>query len=197
MVKKSWWQQLEDSREHSSWGRCWPRHPHTLLAFTSGTQNIRDFLGVCCSSLDEPLCNIKTSNIEFIEKYTQNPRVLDYNSRFHSWCVCSIISVGLLSLCASFHSWSGVEIPLSCFFVPFLIHQGLKLWCVLYVLHWCKGKDIYCIFWELCEWYECKAIDLDKFADMSKSFIPIYILKWIIFWGYFFSAFLFAAGNKC
>lgn len=113
-------------------------------------------------------------------EYPQNPRVLDYNSGFHSWCICSIISVALRSLFASFHRWSGIEFPASCFFVPFLRHQSLKLWCVLYVLHWCKARDIYCIFWELCDWYECKAIDLEKFADMSESFIPIYILKWII-----------------
>lgn len=186
MVKKNWWQQLENSREHSSWGRCWPWHPHALLAFTSGTQNIRDLLGVCCSSLDKPSCNIKTSTTqEFTEKYTQN---LGSNSAglqfqkvwFHSWYICSIISVALLSLCASSHRWSGIEIPASCYFVPFFRHQSLKLWCVLYVLHHCTARDIYCIFWEPCDWYECKAIDLEKFADMSESFISIYILKWII-----------------
>lgn len=184
MVKKSWWQQLEDSREHSSWGRCCPWHPHTLLDFTSGTQNIRDLLGLCCSSLDRPLHNIKTSTIQSSLKNAlrihSESKSAGNNSRFHSWSVCSIISVALLSLCASFHRWSGIEFPPFYFFVPLLRHQSLKLWCVLYVLQWCKARDIYCIFWELCDWYECKAIDLEKFADMSKAFIPIYILKWII-----------------
>lgn len=53
------------------------------------------------------------------------------------------MSMTLPSFCASFHRWSGIEIPASYSFVQFLRQQSLKLWRVLYMRFTNAKQDIF------------------------------------------------------
>lgn len=109
---------------------------------------------------------------------------------FNSWCFCSIISVTSLSLCASFRLWSGTEISTSYSSAPFLRQHSLKLWCVLYVLHYHEVKYFYVLRAMWSVWVQSHRLgEACRRVKILYSYLYPELRLWLLRMGFFLSLF--------